>query len=224
LNDFYGAVNKTELELIEKEVLATTQSKLDWKYVQESLLGRNKGNEKYTNSIAISNSNNIGKEDPSLVLSPLKVSFASATLVGAAVYALFREPLVALLVLFFVFTLANRNPLDEENAIGAFFRIIGRFVLQVLYRTIPKLQSIARAIIADENHVEQQIIMLEDTIYQLQNENESLLQIIARRNKIDDMLTQYTVDELKAMARKANLPVSGTKDQILTRLVENGSL
>jgi hypothetical protein len=118
LNDFYGAVNKTELELIEKEVLATTQSKLDWKYVQESLLGRNKGNEKYTNSIAISNSNNIGKEDPSLVLSPLKVSFASATLVGAAVYALFREPLVALLVLFFVFTLANRNPLDEENAIG----------------------------------------------------------------------------------------------------------
>ena len=118
LNDFYSAVNKTELELIEKEVLATTQSKLDWKYVQESLLGRNKGNEKYTNFIAISHSNYIGKEDPSLVLSPLKVSLASATLCGAAVYALLQQPLVTLLVLISVFTLANRNPLDEENAIG----------------------------------------------------------------------------------------------------------
>lgn len=92
------------------------------------------------------------------------------------------------------------------------------------YKTIPKLQSIARAIIADENHVEQQMIVLEDTIHRLQIENESLRQIIARRNKIDDMLSQYTVDELKAMARKANLPVSGTKDQILSRLVENGCL
>ena len=101
---------------------------------------------------------------------------------------------------------------------GAFFRIIGRATLQAVYTVTPKLQTIIRILLTGDDEAEQ----LRQTINRLQEENYKLQQAMARRNALDEMLVQYTMEELKSMARTANVPVSGTKDQILSRLIDIG--
>jgi hypothetical protein len=74
----------------------------------------------------------------------------------------------------------------------------------------------------DTKRAEQQIMVLEAAIKQLEKENETLRQRIATREQMDSILAQCTIEELKTMARKENLPVSGTKEQILSRLIGKG--
>ena len=87
-----------------------------------------------------------------------------------------------------------------------------------MYTVTPRLQTIIRILLTGVDEAEQ----LRQTINRLQEENYKLQQAIARRNTLDEMLVQYTMEELKSMARTANVPVSGTKDQILSRLIDIG--
>lgn len=116
------------------------------------------------------------------------------------------------------------NYLKKIGEKGALFRIVGRLTLQVLYSITPKVQRIMRVLLTDDDnkHAEQQLRVLQGTIKQLEEENETLRQRIATREKMDSILAQCTTEELKTMARKENLPVSGTKEQILSRLVDKG--
>ena len=63
--------------------------------------------------------------------------------------------------------------------------------------------------------------LLQQRIEVLEQENYALKKWKEQRSAADSLLSQYGLDELKAMARANNLPVGGTKIQLLMRLIEN---
>ena len=138
-----------ELELLEKEILSSTQSKLDWKYVQDAVFGASSssstiGSLSYSNpngdtragassdTIALGAQGDSGPSEDSLlsfaninkkstlVLSQLEISVASSLIFGLISYALIQQLIVSGVAFSIVFLLANGNPLDEENAVGTF--------------------------------------------------------------------------------------------------------
>lgn len=115
--------DKRQLELMEREVVAATQSKLDWKYVQDALFGGGQDKLPLQNTTATYKMKNdyIGfGTEKSLVLSSIEISLASSTLCAALCYAILQQPIVACLVFSFVFIMANGNPLQEDNAFGMY--------------------------------------------------------------------------------------------------------
>jgi hypothetical protein len=114
--------DKYQMEMMEKEVLASTQSKLDWKYVQDALFG--KGQDKpQPNDVptAFANDDDNNKNfirENSLIFSSIEISLASSILFAALCFLLLHQPTVVVIVFSLVFMLANGNPLQEENAFG----------------------------------------------------------------------------------------------------------
>eukprot|EP00536_Pseudo-nitzschia_multiseries_P000920 jgi/Psemu1/250049/estExt_Genewise1Plus.C_110162 len=116
----------------------------------------------------------------------------------------------------------NQDPLEEEGAAGALARLLGRITIQSVETTKPKLKAMARAAITSEDESQEQVVrLLQQRIEVLENENAQLKRWKQQRNKADALLSQYALDDLKAMARANNLPVGGTKIQLLMRLLEN---
>lgn len=75
----------------------------------------------------------------------------------------------------------------------------------------------------DSNHgqTDQQIRFLQAKITELEEENRTLRQRVAVRER-KSILARHTMEELRALARREGIPVSGTKDQLLSRLVDKG--
>jgi hypothetical protein len=166
---------------------------------------------------------NIKNNDPQKVAtmaSPWKVSLASASAVTAfVVLATNASLLIAGIVFVAVFFIANGDPLeeDDENVTGSMARFVGRYTIQSVESSKPKLKAIARAAISDQ----EEIGLLKGTIRQLQTENKNLKLWKQRRMIVDQSLSFYTLEELKDMARRNKLPVGGTKSQLMMRLLEN---
>jgi len=220
--------DKYQMEMMEKEVLASTQSKLDWKYVQDALFGKGQDNSQPNNvPTAFANDDDDNKNfnrETSLIFSSIEISLASSILFAALCFVVLHQPTVVVIVFSLVFLLANGNPLQEENAFGAFFRIIGRFTLRVLYSAAPKAQMVMRVLLTDDinnGQTDRQIGLLQAKITELEEENRTLRQRLAVRER-KSLLARHTMEELRALARKESIPVSGTKEQLLSRLVDKG--
>ncbi|OEU16834.1 hypothetical protein FRACYDRAFT_239427 [Fragilariopsis cylindrus CCMP1102] len=114
------------------------------------------------------------------------------------------------------------DPLEEEGAAGALARLLGRVTIQSVETSKPKLKAIARAAISTGNDDRKEVInLLQQRIEVLEDENTKLKQWKEQRTAADSLLSQYGVEELKAMARQNNLPVGGTKIQLLMLLLKN---
>ena len=195
-----------DIVFLEREVLASVQAQLDRKRVVEAF-SENKS------SLVPSNSN-----DPLLKQSQSswQVPAAAAVVTSAVSFLTFHNPYATALVLVSVFIAASGDPLEEDSLAGALARILGRFTLQSVQASQPKIRALARAVVTGE----EEILELQQRLQQLEEENEQLLLWKLRRLRVDQVMPAYSLDQLKDLARDNNVSVGGTKCQLLLRLVE----
>lgn len=203
----FGASSFEELE---QEVYASTRAQMDVQKVKRTIIDQ-------------APSSDVDPERTAIMAAQWKISLAAASFVSTFVTIATHSNLAITAIVFVaVFFVANQDPLEEEGAAGALARLLGRITIQSVETTKPKLKAMARAAITSEDESQEQVVrLLQQRIEVLENENAQLKRWKQQRNKADALLSQYALDDLKAMARANNLPVGGTKIQLLMRLLEN---
>lgn len=204
----FGASNLDELE---QEVFASTRAQMDVQKVKNTIKEQ------------APPSNNENPQRTAIMAAQWKISLAAASFVSTFFIIATHSSLPLTGIVFVaVFFVANQDPLEEDGAAGALARLLGRFTIESVETTKPKLKAMARAAISTEDDDREQIIsLLQQRIEVLENENNELKKWKEQRTAADTLLSQYALDDLKAMARQNNLPVGGTKIQLLMRLLEN---
>ena len=205
----FGASNFDELE---QEVFASTRAKMDAQRVKQTITEQ-----------AAPSPTGADPQKTAIMAAQWKISLAAASFVSTFFLIATHSGLPVTGVVFaFVFFVANQDPLEEEGAAGALARLLGRFTIQSVETTKPKLKAMARAAITSENEDRAKVVeLMQQRIEVLEQENYELKKWKEQRSSADALLSQYGLDELKAMARQNNLPVGGTKIQLLMRLIEN---
>lgn len=205
-------IGATDFDELEKEVYASTQAKMDVQRLKDTLVEKE--------------SSLLTKDDPqmtAIMAAQWKISLAAASFVSTFFEVSTKSNLSITAVVFLtVFFIANQDPLEEEGFAGALARLLGRLTIESVETTKPKLKAMARAVISTNDDDREKITtLLQQRIEVLENENTELKQWKEQRTAADTLLSQYGVEELKAMARQNHLPVGGTKIQLLMRLLEN---
>lgn len=205
----YGASNFDELE---QEVFATTRAQIDVQRVKKTITEQ-----------AAPTPRGADPQKIAIMAAQWKIALAAASFVSTFFLIATHSSLPVTGVVFLaVFFVANQDPLEEEGAAGALARLLGRFTIQSVETTKPKLKAMARAAISTETDDRDQILtLLQQRIEVLEQENTELKNWKAQRLAADALLSQYGLEELKGMARMNQLPVGGTKIQLLMRLLEN---
>jgi len=204
-------IGATDFDELEKEVYASTQAKMDVQRLKDTLA------EKESSST---------KDNPqmtAIMAAQWKISLAAASFVSTFYEVSTKSNLSITAVVFLtVFFIANQDPLEEKGFAGALARLLGRLTIESVETSKPKLKAMARAAISTDNDDREKVItLLQQRIEVLENDNTELKQWKEQRTAADSLLSQYGVEELKAMARQNHLPVGGTKIQLLMRLLEN---
>jgi hypothetical protein len=193
---------------LEREVISSVQAQLDRKRVVEAFLQN-----KPSSSLVPSKSND---PLPKPTQSSWQVPAAAAVVASTFSFVLFHNTYVTALVLVSVYIAASGDPLEEDSLAGAVARILGRFTLQSVQASQPKIRALARAVVTGE----EEILQLQQRLQELEKENEQLLLWKLRRLRTDQILPTYSLDQLKDLARDNSISVGGTKSQLLLRLVE----
>jgi hypothetical protein len=199
-----------DIASLEREVMASVQAQLDTKRVVDAFLQN-----KPSSSLVPSNSNDPLPEPQQ---SSWQVPAAAAVVASTFSFVIFHSPYVTALVLVSVYIAASGDPLEEDSLAGAVARILGRFTLQSVQASQPKIRALARVVVTGE----EEILQLQQRLQQLEEENEQLLLWKTRRIRVDQVLPTYSLDQLKDLARDNGISVGGTKSQLLLRLVEAG--
>lgn len=199
-----------DIASLEREVIASVQAQLDRKRVVEAFLPS-----KPSSSLVPSSSN-----DPLPIQSQSswQVPAAAAVVTSTFSFLVFQNPYVTALLLVSVFIAASGDPLEEDSLTGALARILGRFTLQSVQASQPKIRALAWAVVTGE----EEILQIQERMQQLEQENEQLQLWKARRIRVDEVMPTYSLDHLKDLARDHSVSVGGTKCQLLLRLVEAG--
>jgi hypothetical protein len=195
------SVPNDDFASLEREVITSVQAQLDRKRVVQAFLE----DEPY---------------DPLQNQSSWQVPFAAAVVASTLSFVLVHNPYVTGLVLAAVFIAASGDPVEEESIAGAMARILGRSTLQSVQASQPKVRAVARAFVTGG----EEIVELKRCLRQLENENEQLRLWKARRMRVDEALPNYSLDQLKDLARENGVSVGGTKSQLLFRLVEEDTV
>eukprot|EP00980_Cylindrotheca_fusiformis_P030982 scaffold25694_cov127-Cylindrotheca_fusiformis.AAC.13 len=186
---------------LENRVRALAQERLDLKRVSEALEVKPR----------------IDEYSPSSTLSSRwQIALSSAIVSSAVVFATTQSKAASGSVFVAIFFMANRDPIEEEGAVGASARLLGRFAIKSVEVAKPKLKAVARAAITNE----EEIYALRQEINSLRDENRNLRLWKARILAVDERLADYTLDELKGIARENAIPVGGSKRALMMRLFE----
>jgi hypothetical protein len=201
-----------DIASLEREVLASVQAQLDRKRVVAAFM-----EDKSLSSLVPSNSNS---NDPLLKQSQSswQVPAAAAVVTSTLAFVLFKTVLFSFVLGGAAFVAASGDPLEEDGLAGALARIVGRFTVQSFEANQPKLRAVARAVVTGE----EEILQLQQRLEQLEKENDQLQLWKVRRMRVDQVLPDYALDQLKDLARDNSVSVGGTKTQLLLRLVEAG--
>lgn len=106
--------------------------------------------------------------------------------------------------------------MQDHSLLGALARVLGRATLESYQSSKPKMQALARAVVTGQDEVRE----LRQQVENLQAQNKELTEWKEHRLWVQDNLQHFTVDDLKQRARDNQLPVGGTKLQLLERLVD----
>jgi len=186
----------SDLSKVEQEILATVQAKLDQRALIEVL-------------------SDTDVEDDDLVPSSFQIAATAATVTSTASFLLTHNVLLTIASGLLAFIAANSDPLDDDIA-GPVARMLGRSTLHSVEATRPKLKAVARAALTGE----EEIAVLRERVRELQSENDELQLWKDRRILVEELLPSYSQGQLKTLARKNGLTISGTKTQLLMRLLE----
>ena len=153
--------------------------------------------------------------DQSVLFAPQwQVSLAAAACTGLITSTTFHSTFLAIVSSGFVFYVAISDPSDGIS--GALARSLGRVTLKGVESSKPKIRAMARAAITNE----EEISILKNEIARLQQENNELRRWRARKLAVDSAMPNYSLEELKDLARQSGLPIGGNKSDILMRLAE----
>lgn len=201
------AARENELSRMEQEVKGSVQAQMDLKRVAEALDSDQLDTEQ--------NSTN-----PANLASRWQIALASAIFCSVVSFSLLNNSITTGIVFIGTFILAARDPLEEEGAAGAGARLLGRFAINSVEVSKPKIKAVARAAMTNEEDISR----LKQQVSELQEENATLRLWKERRIKIDETMSDYTLDELKAIARENRLAVGGTKAILMMRLLEANAI
>ena len=200
------AARENELSRMEQEVKGSVQAQMDLKRVAEALDSDQLDTQNSTNSANLA--------------SRWQIALASAIFCSVVSLSLLNNSITTGIVFIGTFILAARDPLEEEGAAGAGARLLGRFAINSVEVSKPKIKAVARAAMTNEEDISR----LKQQVSELQEENATLRLWKERRIKIDEKMSDYTLDELKAIARENRLAVGGTKAILMMRLLEANAI
>lgn len=207
---------------LEQEVLESTRAKLDMKRVQNAFLendeyrygSSNNSNGDYADEYG---NNAYALQERGGAVESWKVALSAGVVSAvAANFLLFHSFILSSMVCVAVFLVANGDPLEEDSVAGALARVVGRFTLESVQVSQPKVRAIARAAVRGD----EEVMALQRQVQELEYENAELFLWKQRRQAVDEALSEFNVDELKAKAREHHITIGGTKSQLLMRLVE----
>lgn len=189
---------------LENEVMASTRAKMDLQRVTKAFTGTD------------ANSSTMEPAKEALLASAWRVALAAAFFMSFL--TLFWSTNLYFAVVAFVgtFWIAYQDPLEEEGVAGALARVLGRWTIQSVETSTPKIRAVARAAIESPEEITQ----LQSQVQVLEQQNAELILWKERRLAVDDNLGKYTLEELKEMARQNNLAVGGKKHELMMRLLE----
>lgn len=191
-----------EMNVMEQQVLESTRARMDQQRLQNFLLSTDNNTSTTTES--------------------WKVALAGSMCFGSLALASLHSIVISLIVSTVVFFKANADPLDPEDdvdLIGTIARLMGRLIL----KSQPKVQAITRAVVTDQDSVQQQVQNLQQDVDALRQENKDLRLWKKQREAADQAMGNYSAEELKQLARSNNISIgSMTKSQLLFRLVQEG--
>mmetsp|Transcript_13715 Transcript_13715/g.20955 ORF Transcript_13715/g.20955 Transcript_13715/m.20955 type:complete len:287 (-) Transcript_13715:1465-2325(-) len=206
---------ESEMAKLERTVKADTQERLDLKAV--------------TNLSA--KAFDTGKDTPESIQqeiqNPWKVSIAAGAVAFFASLTMSHSVPVAGLCFGAAFFAAQWDPVDEDSVAGPIARTVGRNAI----RAQPKIKAVAKAAMSDVDEVNgyytQEMKELRERVRALERENQVLAQEneeyrlkLARRDAVDRSMSSFNLDELKDMARTSGVPLTGTKAELMMRLIE----
>ena len=192
--------NDEELAYWEREVRAGAQARVDVNRVNDFLDAENE--------------EELDADQAVLFAPQWQVSLAAAAISGIAVSTVSHSLFLAVLCSGGVFYVAVMDPSDGVS--GAFARMLGRQTLKSVEYSKPKIRAMARAAITNE----EEISKLKKQIARLQQENYELRRWREQKLAVDNALPNYSLEELKELARENYLPVGGNKSEILMRLAD----
>lgn len=196
---------------LEAQVLASAQAQLDYNHLVNLLSSPSDGKlEKYFLSSKINS-----------FTSNWNVSLAASVVFSLLAYLLFSNIFVSTCCFIGVFFVANTDPVADDNILGAVARMVGRETLKAFQLTVkPKASAMARAALTGEAEVSS----LQNRIKALELENAQLVKWKQHRIQAEENMSTYNLADLKDMARENDLPVGGTKLQLMVRLMEKDLL
>jgi SAP domain len=193
-----NSVGKNQILTLEREVLESTNAKLDLKRINDVFFEQDIGS-----------------------IETQKIALASALIVSIlSNLVLFDDVVISLTVGLVVFLIANRDPIEEDSVTGSIARVMGRMTLQLLQISQKSLRSILASMNNSPSKTEEEWESLTQRLADLEAENTELYLWKVRRLAVDEKIGDFSADELKSLARTHKLPVGGTKSQLLLRLME----
>jgi len=200
-----------DITMIEKEIIANTQAKIDFKRVTDAILEETSNNDDDTRLILDSNKNKGQNHD---------IALTAASISTLILFLVWHNYIISVVVFALVYFVALGDPIEEDNVIGALTRILGRSALSITSSIKPRMQSILRASLKGDD----ELLELRNQVQMLQEENKSLQALLFKKEAIENELPKYTLDQLKELCRNHN--VSGfsglTKEKLFSKLVDGG--
>lgn len=197
-----------EIAEIERKIQASVQQQMDYNQVTRKLQLVDDHN--YNDSFSMAAASSSAQQHA------WQVALTAATVAAGGSLVLFTNLYVSLFVWVTIFIVANADPLQDDSLLGALARVLGRATLDSYETSKPKMQALARAVVTGQDEVRE----LRQSLQELQIRTDELALWKQRRLWVEDNLAYYSLEDLKQQARIHRLPVSGTKIQLLQRLVD----
>lgn len=193
--------NPNDLVKIEQDMYKKVNERLDIKRVEDALLENGGGSyAQYERDMSVP---------------------VSAGIFGAASSFLVIHNMYFSAVSFVVFwILASGDPNKEDGLGGAIARILGRYTARSIEQSKPKVQSVLRATIKGD----EELIYLRTRVEELESENQKLKTWVEKRMAVDDSLKNYSLTDLRKIARKAGMQgiSTMTKPSLMMKLIDDG--
>ncbi len=216
-----------DLDMMEKQILAKTQADLDAKRVKDAMLGLIQDDSSEEKSTEVTVQAEIEMDDIDLDKPPpstMSVALAAGSAVALTSLAALHAPIVSLGAFAATTYVAQRDPIKDEDLVegdltGPLSRILGRATLDSIEKTKPAVQTVVKASV-----IQSELEELTVKYNELKKEHELLKSQLEIREAIDEYAKDFTMAQLKDIARGDDIKVSGTKAELMMRLVEAGSM